>query len=208
MFYFGIAEKSNEERCNSPPEIGNGYYRPYYGGMGETDFAVGTELQAACEPSFILNCPHQKPCGRIVCSGKGTWRPKDQPLINCAATPQTVVSGNSRDIRSDDVHGSRNTSSTQNYLILALAMVCIVGVAALTIALLRRPLFCKKRDQSPSDPHVVVTSSSPHHGGGGEDYQNSIVIGMNTGIFVPGADYNLQDYHLQDGPLCGTQIFK
>lgn len=102
MFYFGIAEKSNEERCNSPPEIGNGYYRPYYGGMGETDFAVGTELQAACEPSFILNCPHQKPCGRIVCSGKGTWRPKDQPLINCAATPQTVVSGNSRDIRSDD----------------------------------------------------------------------------------------------------------
>ncbi len=30
-------------------------------------------------------------------------------------------------------HGLRNTSSTQNYLILALALVCIVGVAALTI---------------------------------------------------------------------------
>lgn len=107
------------------------------------------------------------------------------------------------------VHGLRNTSSTQNYLILALALVCIVGVAALTIALLRRPLFCKKRDQSDhSDPHGhMVTSSSPHHNGDREDL-DSIPVAMNTGIFIPGADYNLQDYHLQDGPLCGTQVFK
>lgn len=110
------------------------------------------------------------------------------------------------------VHGPRNTSSTQNYLILVLALVCIIGVAVLTIALLRRPiLFCKKRDQSNQDPQVIVTSSSPHHGmggmGGGEDL-DSIPVAMNTGIFIPGADYNLQDYTLQDGPLCGTHVFK
>ncbi len=105
-------------------------------------------------------------------------------------------------------HGLRNTSSTQNYLILALALVCIVGVAALTIALLRRPLFCKKRNQSPSDPHVMTHTSSPHHDNGEGYMEDSIPVAMNTGIFIPGADYNLSGYTLQDGPLCGTQVFK
>lgn len=102
---------------------------------------------------------------------------------------------------------SIRSHTTQNYLVIALAIVCILGVGSLTVALIRRPLFCKKREESQCDPHVMVTSSSPHHAHGG-DMDNSIPVAMNTGIFIPGADYDLQDYHLQDIPFVGTTVFK
>jgi len=70
---------------------------------------------------------------------------------------------------------------------------------------MRRPLFCKKRNQGGTDPPVIVTSS-PHHALGSD--LDSIPVAMNTGIFIPGADYDLQDYHLQDGAMVGTTVFK
>lgn len=75
------------------------------------------------------------------------------------------------------------------------------------MALLRRPLFCKKREQNQGDGPVHITSASPNHQQLGSDL-DSLPVAMNTGIFLPGADYSLQDCQIQDVPFVGTTVFK
>jgi hypothetical protein len=104
MFYFGISEKQNENKCDSPPEIIHGEFRPpqelWHSSSNEAEYAVGAELQAVCEPSFSLNCPsHGAPlCGKIVCNQAGSWISKDGSQFNCIAE----AAPSSRDIRSED----------------------------------------------------------------------------------------------------------
>ncbi|CAL8110854.1 unnamed protein product [Orchesella dallaii] len=198
--------------CGSYPAIDKGFYayHPDDASSGaspsnQDGFPVGTELQAACVQTFTLNCthPHRQLCGRISCQPDGRWVPKDGSLVtSCVAKPVVLtVNGD------DDRHSTRSSSSLKNYLILALALVCIFVVGTLTVALLRRPLFCKKREQQQGDGPVVITSSSPNHQNCGSDL-DSLPVAMNTGIFLPGAGYDLQDCQMQDVPFVGTTVFK
>lgn len=109
-----------------------------------------------------------------------------------------------------DRHGPRSSSSLKNYLVLALVLVLIFVVGALTVTLIRRPLFCKKRRQQREGEGPVViggSQQSPNHQAYGSDL-DSLPVAMNTGIFLPGQGYDLQDCQIQDVPFVGTTVFK
>lgn len=110
-------------------------------------------------------------------------------------------------------HGMGSESSIKHYLVLALAVVSVLAVCILTVLILRRPTFCKKQRGTSSggggggghgqnDVPQIITSSSP------ASNMDALPLAMNTGIFVPGADYDLQDCHFQHQPIVGTQVFK
>ncbi|CAG7685934.1 unnamed protein product [Allacma fusca] len=199
--------------CGRPPNLAHGTYVPI--GSGEpwtawttsstsssSQFYPGTTLQPTCDPEFSLNCSYH--CGRIKCDSDGSWIPVDGELISsCSALGGHVLGSVSNDSTSNGNNGhGKHESPEMNYFVLGLAVVCIVAVGALIIMALRRPIFCKKGGHSEENP-VIMTSSSPN-----PPPLDSLPIAMNTGIFLPGARYDLQDCNFQDIPIVGTTVFK
>jgi hypothetical protein len=113
-----------------------------------------------------------------------------------------------------DRNGTGSETTLKHYLIIALAVICVMIVGAVVVLLLRRPSFCKKEDGRgasgsnhlrgcESDNPAICTSSSPIPAP-----LDSLPVAMNTGIFVPGGSYDWQECRFQESPLVGTSVFK
>ena len=104
-------------------------------------------------------------------------------------------------------HGHKSDSPFKNYIVLVLALICILTIGGLIIVALKRPRFCKKGQEhgDGENPVNMMSSSSPHPP---QNSLDSLPIAMNTGIFLPGASYDMQDVTFQNHPIVGTTVFK
>lgn len=104
---------------------------------------------------------------------------------------------------------ARSDGPALNYVVLGLAICCTLVIAVVIIIALRRPLFCKKQGQSGGEnPGVNYSAAAASSSLSAPPPLDSLPVAMNTGIFVPGAGYDLQDCHFQDVPIVGTTVFK
>lgn len=112
--------------------------------------------------------------------------------------------------------GTGSETGLKHYLIITLAVICILIVGALLVLLLRRPTFCKKQGRSRTSSGAGGGNFNPNLLRGCDDNSvspipaplDSLPVAMNTGIFVPGGSYDWQECRFQESTLTGTSVFK